>query len=60
MHKGAQQTNESIRKLLEYSKRIGKIVYVINDIADQTNVLALNAAIRSTAGAGEAQARALL
>lgn len=43
----------SIEKLSEASSRIGDIISVINDIADQTNLLALNAAIEA-ARAGEA------
>lgn len=41
-----------MHELGETSKRIGEIVNVINDIADQTNLLALNAAIEA-ARAGE-------
>ncbi|MCX6156342.1 MAG: methyl-accepting chemotaxis protein [Candidatus Kapabacteria bacterium] len=42
----------NIQKLGESSKQIGEIISVINDIADQTNLLALNAAIEA-ARAGE-------
>lgn len=45
-------TTDSIHKLVEESQRIGSIVDVINSIADQTNLLALNAAIEA-ARAGE-------
>ena len=42
-----------ITSLAELGKRIGEIIGIINDIADQTNLLALNAAIEA-ARAGEA------
>ena len=45
--------SDTINKLLESSTQIGEILTVINDIADQTNLLALNAAIEA-ARAGEA------
>ncbi|NPA55046.1 MAG: chemotaxis protein [Epsilonproteobacteria bacterium] len=45
-------TNESINLLNQRSTEIGNIVNLITDIADQTNLLALNAAIEA-ARAGE-------
>ncbi len=47
-----QLTNE-INELKEEAEKIGSVIAVINDIADQTNLLALNAAIEA-ARAGEA------
>lgn len=48
-----QDTSKRIKRLGESSQEIGDIVSLINDIADQTNILALNAAIQASA-AGEA------
>ncbi len=48
-----QETAKRIKRLGESSQEIGNIVELINDIADQTNILALNAAIQASM-AGEA------
>jgi len=44
-----QSTSKRIKRLSESSQEIGKIVHLMNDIAEQTNVLALNAAIQASA-----------
>ncbi|MCP5163251.1 MAG: type IV pili methyl-accepting chemotaxis transducer N-terminal domain-containing protein [Hahellaceae bacterium] len=43
-----QETAKRIKRLGESSQEIGDIVSLINDIADQTNILSLNAAIQAS------------
>ena len=53
LSQGVQQTAVMIQELAENSERITSVVNVIHGIAEQTNLLALNAAIEA-ARAGEA------
>ena len=53
MREQIQETSKRIKRLGESSQQIGEIVELINDIAEQTNILSLNAAIQA-AMAGEA------
>ncbi len=53
INKQTDTLSETINSLSKNSIQIGEILVVINDIADQTNLLALNAAIEA-ARAGEA------
>ena len=43
-----QETSKRIKRLGKSSQEIGDIVSLINDIADQTNILSLNAAIQAS------------
>lgn len=52
IHHSVNESSEAIQLLDERSKQIGEITKTISDIADQTNLLALNAAIEA-ARAGE-------
>lgn len=52
IHESVNQSNEVIQSLSERSQQIGEILDVISGISDQTNLLALNAAIEA-ARAGE-------
>ena len=49
----AESTNTTVKGLAEGAQKIGDVVNLINDIAEQTNLLALNATIEA-ARAGEA------
>lgn len=49
----AERTDGKIQSLAEAAQRIGEVVNIISDIAEQTNLLALNATIEA-ARAGEA------
>merc|ERR1712000_514224 len=43
-----QETSKRIKRLGESSQEIGDIISLITDIADQTNILSLNAAIQAS------------
>ncbi len=49
----SRETSDIIKKLSATSKQINKVIYIISNIAEQTNMLALNATIEA-ACAGEA------
>ncbi|MEQ9366230.1 MAG: methyl-accepting chemotaxis protein [Leptospirales bacterium] len=53
VNQSVQNTNEAVLKILESLSRLGKINSVMANIADQTNLLSLNASIEA-ARAGEA------
>ncbi|WP_119460611.1 methyl-accepting chemotaxis protein [Rhodospirillaceae bacterium SYSU D60014] len=50
---GAEHANDQVKGLAEAGQKIGEVVRLITDIAEQTNLLALNATIEA-ARAGEA------
>ncbi len=52
IHQAVSASATSVQELGKRGQQIGQIIQVINDIADQTNLLALNAAIEA-ARAGE-------
>jgi methyl-accepting chemotaxis protein len=52
VRKNAQETGESVLRLTEQMQRIGEITASVNEIAEQTKMLALNASIEA-ARAGE-------
>lgn len=49
----AEDTNKTVENLHQAANQIGSVIRIINDIAEQTNLLALNATIEA-ARAGEA------
>ena len=60
MHTQMHETTEWLKRLGESSREIAELVALINDIADQTNILSLNATIQASmagdAGRGFASA----
>jgi len=55
-----QQTAKRIKRLGESTQEIGDIVELINGIAEQTNVLALNAAIQAASAGGAGKGFAMV
>ncbi|WP_282609079.1 methyl-accepting chemotaxis protein [Pelagibius sp. Alg239-R121] len=49
----AEQATQKVQSLVQASQKVGEVINLINDIAEQTNLLALNATIEA-ARAGEA------
>ena len=55
-----QQTSKRIKRLGESTQEIGDIVELINGFAEQTNVLALNAAIQAASAGGSGKGFAVV
>jgi twitching motility protein PilJ len=55
-----QETSKRIKRLGESSQEIGTIVGLINGIAEQTNILALNAAIQAASAGGAGKGFAMV
>ena len=55
-----QETSKRIKRLGESTQEIGDIVSLINGIAEQTNVLALNAAIQAASAGGAGKGFAIV
>lgn len=55
-----QETSKRIKRLGESTQEIGDIVSMIKDIAEQTNVLALNAAIQAASSGGSGKGFAMV
>jgi len=55
-----QQTSKRIKRLGESTQEIGDIVELINGFAEQTNVLALNAAIQAASAGGAGKGFAIV
>lgn len=55
-----QETSKRIKRLGESTQEIGDIVSLIKDIAEQTNVLALNAAIQAASSGGTGKGFAMV
>ena len=60
IRKQIQETSKRIKRLGESSQEIGDIVELINGIAEQTNILALNAAIQSASAGGAGRGFAIV
>jgi twitching motility protein PilJ len=50
-----QDTSKRLKRLGESSQQIGEIINLVNDIAEKTNLLALNAAIQASSQTSQSQ-----